>query len=87
MLSVIYSGNYRVLSGEGAFGEWQSDKFCSPGKAIIGFALRSEQYQDEGDNIAADNFVAYCGYPFGPRAPNTWIQGETISSNNNEYIL
>ena len=67
------------MSGEGPFGGWQSVKFCPTGQVIIGFALRSEPRQGGGDDVAADNFAAYCGDPLGPRTRSNWIQGKFIS--------
>ena len=64
------------MSSEGSFGTWQGTRYCPTGQAIIGFALRSESAI--GDEVAADNFAAYCGDPFGPRTPFTQLAGKTI---------
>lgn len=65
------------MSGEGLFGSWGAVKWCPKGQVIIGFQLRSETDQRGNDDVAADNFAAYCGSPFRGRDENNYIMGKT----------
>ncbi|CAI2347789.1 unnamed protein product [Caenorhabditis sp. 36 PRJEB53466] len=70
------------MSGEGHFGVWQTVRYCPARTVIIGFALRSQPPQTDGDNVAADNFAAYCGTVYGPRKPDLTIRGDTAGVGN-----
>ncbi|CAI2347788.1 unnamed protein product [Caenorhabditis sp. 36 PRJEB53466] len=71
-----------IMSGEGAYGFWQSVRYCPAGTAIIGFVLRSQIEQRREDDMAAVNFRAYCGTPHGPRTADVRIEGDTESWGN-----
>uniref|UniRef100_A0A1I7TPN3 C-type lectin domain-containing protein n=1 Tax=Caenorhabditis tropicalis TaxID=1561998 RepID=A0A1I7TPN3_9PELO len=74
---VSYNNEHWIMSGEGDWGEWKGIKYCPEGQVIIGFALRSEPDQHGRDDVAADNFAAYCGTLDGPRDRSSWFQGDT----------
>ncbi|KAE9546837.1 hypothetical protein FO519_009951 [Halicephalobus sp. NKZ332] len=73
----FHSSRHRIMSGEGLFGDWQEIKYCPIGQMIVGFALRSEPDQRGEDDVAADNFAAYCGLPNSDRHSSKWIEGNT----------
>ncbi|CCD68684.2 Vitelline membrane outer layer protein 1 [Caenorhabditis elegans] len=70
------SRNNKIMSGEAPWGGWGGIKYCPNNKVLIGFTLRSEQNQRDGDDCAADNFAGYCGTPHGPRNRDSRIQGD-----------
>lgn len=74
--AVPSSGDTYIKGAEGVFGGWQAYQYCPQGEYVIGFALQSESWRGGNkDDVAANNFAAYCGRPEAPRRRYSWIQG------------
>lgn len=70
--SRIIQSRRRITSLVGKWGSWGSSYECHRGYAV-GFQLRSETFQDDTDNTAANNLRIYCsgtkGYLEGAGLP------------------
>ena len=66
----FYTDKHRITSGMGPFGDWQDIKYCPQGQVIVGFNLIAAKSGILDDEVAATNFIPYCGNPFTSQNPS-----------------
>jgi len=54
-----------VTAAEGAWGEWKQSFYCKPGSYAIGYRMRVESSQGNGDDTALNSVQLYCSAPPG----------------------
>jgi len=55
-----------IKSLEGSWGNWGRTFYCPDDTTVKGFQLRSEAYQGNGDDTAANNLRIFCNLPASP---------------------